>query len=47
MTKEQLLERLKHVRAKKVEAIAQVNALIGREAELVELVALLEQEAAT
>lgn len=42
VTREQLADRLEKVRAMKDERIAQVNALIGREAELVELIALLD-----
>jgi hypothetical protein len=44
MTKAQLQERLDKVRLAKMEAIAQVNALLGREAELTELLAGLEKE---
>lgn len=45
MTKAALTERLQRVRQQKEALIAQINALIGREAELTELIALLDAEA--
>lgn len=44
MTKAQLEDRLAKVQQKKEALIAQLNALVGREAELAELIALIEKE---
>lgn len=45
MTKAVLTERLQRVQQQKEALIAQINALIGREAELAELIAILDAEA--
>jgi hypothetical protein len=42
MNKDVLLERLEKTRAAKREVLAQLHALIGREAELTELIALTD-----